>query len=100
MEKHVQSIILEKKHYPKAADAVRWLKAHGYRHELDEKTHTWRARQLSPSEFKTFSNKKIGTGLEIVLGWNDPSAHEGNKGHGVHQKAGSFDPYAHYKSWC
>ncbi len=65
----IQSIIFFKSGFTRFK-AVEWLKKHGKRTDLEEKAHTFRARQKSPSEFEksTFRTKEINDHIDFIIG--------------------------------
>lgn len=50
----IQSVVLDKEHFPTVEKAREWASAHKYKtYKYDETLHTWRFRQVSPNIFKT-----------------------------------------------
>ena len=66
----IQSVLFDRNIWTlkKAKD---WLKWRGMFQFVDVKPNFWRFRQEDPSKFKTLKIKKIGNGIEFVLGYND-----------------------------
>ena len=66
----IQSVLFDRNIWTlkKAKD---WLKLRGMFQFVDVKPNFWRFRQEDPSKFKTLKIKKIGNGIEFVLGYND-----------------------------
>jgi hypothetical protein len=65
----VQTFIFDKYHCYRA-DVISWLKKHHYRTGLDEKSGTYRARQVDPGCFRknSFRTIMITTGVKAVVG--------------------------------
>ncbi len=65
----IQSIIFFKSGWTKPG-AIEWLKKHNKKTGIDEKEHTWRARQIDPSKFNnnTFRIKEINDHMDFVIG--------------------------------
>ncbi len=48
----VQTLIFDKKEFPKRSDATKWAKAHGFRTDkVDETENSFRLRQKNPNDF-------------------------------------------------
>jgi len=64
----LQTIIFSKM-YTKTS-VVAWLRTHGYHWAIDEKTETFRARQLDPACFqrKSFRTIEFMEGVKAVVG--------------------------------
>ena len=66
----LQSLILKKAAFTKTR-AAQWAKAHGFRSDPDEKTATFRFRQVEPSKFqrKTFRTVRFNGDISAVFGY-------------------------------
>jgi hypothetical protein len=67
----VQSLILEKKHFPTSESATSWAKKNGFKTEtIRETTESWRIRQRPPEDFSQTSFRTISmtTGVSAVVG--------------------------------
>jgi hypothetical protein len=67
---NVQSVLIERKHYPTLGEAVQMLTSMGYNYYKHDITpHYFRFRQMDPSQFKGFFTKKGPKGVELVIGY-------------------------------
>ena len=69
-----QSVIIPKNQFTKSK-ADKWIKDNGYKlsfykKKMEETDNFYRYRQMAPSKFdkKSFRNKKLPDGIELVLG--------------------------------
>ena len=63
----IQSLILQKERFDKSA-AAEWLRAHGFKSGLDEKSRTFRAR---PSKYISLSGPGANVWLQVGFGSNE-----------------------------
>jgi len=70
----VQSIILSKQYFVTLAAAKVWLRAHGFKTEVDEKQKTYRFRQIDPAKMSrgTFRTIEFAPGIKAVVGKMKP----------------------------
>lgn len=65
----VQSVIIDKTHHS-LPSAINWIKNHNFKnYKIDETSHYYRFRQLSPNNFNNFITKDIGNGIKLVIGF-------------------------------
>ena len=70
----VQSVIFKRNKWTKE-QASKWLKEHKYKHIFRGKSpkdiskNYLRYRQHDPNRYKKFSSKKLGKGIELILGY-------------------------------
>lgn len=66
----VQTLIFSKDHWTEAK-AKRWAKTHGFKYgKVDEKSTSFRLRQVPPEEFRVLRTIEFGdeTGIKAVVG--------------------------------
>lgn len=63
----IQTVILSRDSFTRAS-AQKWLREHGFRSGIDEKTSSFRARQLDPSKFADFRTITLRHGVQAVVG--------------------------------
>lgn len=61
----IQSLIFDKKKWTLTA-AKKWLKARGYKTDVDEKENTWRFRQIEPNKRHEYRTIDFGRGISAV----------------------------------
>lgn len=66
----IQSILFDNKKWT-SVKAMKWIKSHNYKplkrvHKTENK---FRYRINEPEQFKRFRTKKLGDGIEVVLGF-------------------------------
>jgi ClpP class serine protease len=65
----VQSLIFDKKVFPKSSDATAWARDHDFRADkVDETENSWRLRQRDPGEFVRIRTKVMTTGVKALVG--------------------------------
>jgi hypothetical protein len=68
-ESEIQSVVFEKEYWTKT-EAIKWLKDHDMKTDIDEKQSSYRARQESPNKFDKFrysDEKKPGLKFDFGI---------------------------------
>jgi hypothetical protein len=62
----LQTILFDKRRYSPIG-AIKWLKKHGYKYDVDEDVNYYRFRQSNPIKNAKYYTKKIDLGISFVF---------------------------------